>query len=220
MWGARAGSGIVMRPVGAFEDGAVDSDLAEAVAALKGIFERRRISAQFGASDDALLQRLRERLALPRRYLAFLREADPVSVETRTPCERVELVPASALDAEQVGYGRADGGTAAREGWKPTAIVIAHSTLLGDPYFLDTARPDAEGDCPVMTAMSGTDHKPVLCASSFACFLKILAAAMEVAADFADEIADPDDEQIFREALAPRIKVIDPAALRAGHWTS
>ena len=90
--------------------------------------------------------------------------------------------------------------------------------MLGDPYFLDTPRSDAEGDCPVMTAMLGAHLEPQLCASNFACFLRILAAAMEVAEGFADD-GDPDDEHIFREALAPKIRLIDPAALRAGHWT-
>ena len=28
-----------------------------------------------------------------------------------------------------------------------------------------------------------------------------------------------EDEDSFREALGPKIKVIDSAALRAGHWT-
>jgi hypothetical protein len=28
-----------------------------------------------------------------------------------------------------------------------------------------------------------------------------------------------DDEQVFREALGPRIRQYDPAAAKAGHWT-
>jgi hypothetical protein len=28
-----------------------------------------------------------------------------------------------------------------------------------------------------------------------------------------------DDEQVFREALGPRIREYDPAAAKAGHWT-
>jgi hypothetical protein len=59
-----------------------------------------------------------------------------------------------------------------------------------------------------------------MAASNFACFVRILAAAMEVAADFGDDAMDPDDENIFREAIGPKIRIIDPAALRAGHWTS
>ena len=30
---------------------------------------------------------------------------------------------------------------------------------------------------------------------------------------------NPEDEDSFREALGPKVKVIDAAALRAGHWT-
>ena len=68
--------------------------------------------------------------------------------------------------------------------------------------------------------MIGTDTiKPELCASSFQQFLRILATSMEVATGFGDAVLDDDDEAIFREALAPKIKTIDSAALRAGHWT-
>jgi hypothetical protein len=98
--------------------------------------------------------------------------------------------------------------------------VIAHSSLLGDPYFLDTGDPDAEGDCPVYTSMSGTDTwQSRLCASSFALFLRILAIGMDVARGFDTAAYDADDEQVFREALGPRIREFDPAALKAGHWT-
>ena len=88
-----------------------------------------------------------------------------------------------------------------------------------DPYFLDVASPDAEGDCPVLTAMSGTDNwKSKFCASTFATFLQILAIGMEVAKNFPDG-GDVEDEQVFREALGPRIRQCDPAAAKAGHWT-
>jgi hypothetical protein len=40
-----------------------------------------------------------------------------------------------------------------------------------------------------------------------------------VAKDFGNGVMDDDDEAIFREALAPKIKTVDSAALRAGHWT-
>ena len=94
------------------------------------------------------------------------------------------------------------------------------SSLLGDPYFLDVSKPDPEGDCPVYTAMSGQERwAPTLAASSFAQFLRILSTAMEVAAGFGDAIMDDEDEDAFREALGPKVKIIDAAALRAGHWT-
>jgi hypothetical protein len=110
--------------------------------------------------------------------------------------------------------------SAAANGWRAGWVIIAHSSLLGDPYFLDVSSPDAEGDCPVYTAMTGTDTwKARLCASSFAMFLRILAVGMDVAKGFPEEDIDMDDEQVFREALGPKIREYDPAALKAGHWT-
>jgi hypothetical protein len=104
--------------------------------------------------------------------------------------------------------------------WRPSWVVIGESSLLGDPYFLDVVKLDPEGDCPVYTAMSGQDRwAPTLAASSFAQFLRILSTAMEIAAGFGDAIMDDEDEDSFREALGPKVKVIDSAALRAGHWT-
>ena len=197
----------------------MDSDLADSVRALKAIVEQRFIPANFGKNEDGVIKALKQRLGLTHRYASFLAEADPLDVETVTPPERVRFIPAADLEQEQIGYSRGDAETPARSSWRSEWVVIAHSAMLGDPYFLDTSKSDAEGDSPVMTAMSGTDHiQPVLCASNLATFVGILAAAMEVAEDFR-ESHDPDDEHIFREALAPQIRVIDPAALRAGHWT-
>ncbi len=197
----------------------MDSDLANSVQALKTIFEKRLIPANFGTNDEVVVEALRKELDVPDRYLAFLREADPIDVETVTPTERVRFIPAAELLQEQIGYGRGDADHPPMAGWREGWIVVAQG-MLGDPYFLDTTRPDAEGDCPVMTAMSGTDLRPVLCASNFASFVEILAAAMGVAEDFADEGLVPDDEYIFREALGPKVRWIDQAALREGHWTS
>ena len=55
--------------------------------------------------------------------------------------------------------------------------------------------------------------------SSFAMFLRILAVGMDVAKGFPEDDIDMDDEQVFREALGPKIREYDPAALKAGHWT-
>jgi hypothetical protein len=202
----------------------VDSDLAESISALKEAFTRRSLPADFGKADKQLVEQLRAKLRIPRRYREFLLAADPIDVETRTPSERIRLIHAAQLEQEQVGHAltpeRELIGRGAASGWRPSWIIIAHSSLLGDPYFLDTASPDAEGDCPVYTAMSGTDvWKPRLCASSFALFLRILALGMEVAQGFAEDDIDMDDEQVFREALGPKIRSYDPAALKAGHWT-
>jgi hypothetical protein len=200
------------------EGSSVDSDLAESVAALKDIFSRRGIPARFGKADPAVVEELRKTLRVPSRYRAFLQEADPIDVETVTPVERVRLISSTKLAPEQLGNGT--DGAAPMAGWRKSWIVVARSALLGDPYFLDISKLDAEGDCPVYTCMLGTDSlKPELCASSFQQFLRILATSMEVASGFGESGLDDDDEAIFREALAPKIKTIDSAALRAGHWT-
>ena len=202
----------------------MDSDLAESISALKSSLLACSLDATFGKADGELVRRLHQKLRIPRRYREFLLECDPVAVEAVTPAERIRLVPASKLDEEQVGFGASSDGalisgqTAA--GWRPAWVIIGHSALLGDPYFLDTSRPDPEGDCPVYTAMSGTDTwQPKLCATSFALFLRILAIGLDVAAGFDLDDYDVDNEQVFREALGPKIREYDPAALKAGHWT-
>lgn len=202
----------------------MDSDLAESISALKESFKQRHLAVTFGAAPAALLEELKKRLKLPRRYREFLLECDPVDVETVTPTERVRLVPSSELLEEQRGFALSEEGeplvTPASNGWRPSWVIIAHSSLLGDPYFLDVSEADAEGDCPVYTAMSGTDTwKPRLCASSFAMFLRILAITVEVASDFDEDDFDMDNESVFRESVGPRIREYDPAALKAGHWT-
>jgi hypothetical protein len=202
----------------------LDSDLAESISALQSAFAQRHVRAKFGKAEAAAVEQLKAQLKLPRRFRDFLLAANPEDVETRTPAERVKLIPAQRLAEEQNGFALAEGGTlrsgAAANGWRAGWIIIGHSSLLGDPYFLDVSSPDAEGDCPVYTAMSGTDTwKPRLCASSFAMFLRILAVGMDVAKGFPEEDIDMDDEQVFREALGPKIREHDPAALKAGHWT-
>lgn len=198
----------------------MDSDLAEAIAALKAVFEKRYIPANFGKNEASTVEALKQRLPLPDRYASFLVHADPLDVETATPPERIRFVPAADLEQELRSFAEGDEDNPPMAGWRDGWVVIAHSAMLGDPYFLDTTRGDAEGDCPVYTAMSGTDRvEPVLCATSFATFIQILAVAMEVAEGFGSS-GDPDDEYIFKEALAPKLRVIDPTALREGHWTS
>jgi hypothetical protein len=197
----------------------VDSDLAESVTALKEIFTRRGIQATFGKADPAVVEEVKKTLRVPSRYRTFLQEADPADVETVTPVERVRLFPAARLAAEQTVEG-APAGQQLPAAWRKSWIIIGRSALLGDPYFLDISKLDAEGDCPVYSCMVGTDSiKPELCASSFQQFLRILATSMEVATGFGNGVLDDDDEAIFREALGPKIKTIDSAALRAGHWT-
>jgi hypothetical protein len=201
----------------------LDSDLAESVTALKEAFERRQIPANFGKAPEKLLADLKAKLHLPRRYRAFLASADPTECETQTPSERVRLVPASELLQEQEDFAF-EGGVRIQSPrpshWRPSWVIIGHSSLLGDPYFLDVQEVDAEGDCPVYTAMSGTDTwEAKLCASSFAMFLRVLAVTMRVAEGFKESQIDYDDEFVFREAVGEKIREYDPAALKAGHWT-
>ena len=202
----------------------MDSDLADSISSLKSSFGSRGRALRLGKADPTLVRHLHQKLRIPRRYRDFLTECDPLSVEMITPAERIQLINSSELEQAQVGFCLgADGALIAApssSGWRPSWVIIATSSLLGDPYFLDTAKPDAEGDCPVYTAMSGTEvWQPRLCASTFALFLKIMAIGMEVAGGFDLNDYDVDNEQVFREALGPKIREHDPAALKAGHWT-
>lgn len=202
----------------------MDSDLAESINALKSAFEFRGIQPSLGKAEPVLVKALHQKLRIPRRYREFLMECDPVGVHAVTPAERIRLIPSSELEHEQVGFALTEAGTPisapGATGWRASWVIIGHSSLLGDPYFLDTSDPDAEGDCPVYTAMSGTETwQPRLCASSFALFLRILAIGMEVARGFDVDDYDVDNEQVFREAIGPKIRAVDPAALKAGHWT-
>ena len=198
----------------------MDSDLADAVEALKAIFAKRKLPCTFGKAQPVLVEELKKQLRLVSRYRSFLLGANPEKLETVTPVERIRLIPAEELvKAQDLVKIPGDNGTAPTD-WKPSWVVIGESSLLGDPYFLDVSKPDPEGDCPVYTAMSGQDRwAPTLAASSFAQFLRILSTAMEIAAGFGDAIMDDEDEDAFREALGPKVKIIDAQALRAGHWT-
>ncbi len=198
----------------------MDSDLADAVEGLKDIFRRRKVDAVFSKAPPELVDELKKQLRVPPRFRKFLLGANPTKVETITPVERVRLVPAEELVRVQTIVTKPGDGQKAPADWKASWVVVGESSLLGDPYFLDVGKLDAEGDCPVYTAMSGQDRwAPTLAASSFAQFLRILSTAMEIAAGFGDAIMDDEDEDSFREALGPKVKVIDTAALRAGHWT-
>lgn len=198
----------------------VDSDLADAVESLKAIFAKRKLPCSFGKAPPALVEDLKKQLRVPPRFRNFLLAANPEKVETATPVERVRLMPAEELVRAQALVKAPGENGAPPADWKAAWVVVGESSLLGDPYFLDTSKPDPEGDCPVYTAMSGQDRwVPTLAASSFAQFLRILATAMEIAAGFGDAIMDDEDEDAFREALGPKLKIIDAAAMRAGHWT-
>jgi hypothetical protein len=198
----------------------VDSDLADAVEGLKAVFARRKIDVTFGKAAPDVVDGLKKQLRIPSRFRSFLLGANPTRVETVTPVERIRLIPAEELAKAQSTVKEPSEGAPAPLDWKTSWVLIGESSLLGDPYFIDVAKLDPEGDCPVYTAMSGQERwAPTLAASSFAQFLRILATAMEIAQGFGDAIMDDEDEDSFREALGPKVKIIDPAAMRAGHWT-
>lgn len=203
----------------------MDSDLREAVELLRAIFERRKLKSQWGAAPVELINELKKEYRVPARFRAFLQAANPVEVETVTPVERVRLFSAEKLREGQVGYAVGEDGATLVTGkdgdWKKSWVVIGTSSLFGDPYFLDVAKLDAEGDCPVYVGQKtekGT-WKTTLAASSFASFVHILALSMDLASGFGEAAFDEGDDEAFREALEPKIKSIDPAAARNRHWS-
>jgi hypothetical protein len=203
----------------------MDSDLREAVGALRAVFERRKLEAKWGEASAELVAELKKDLRIPARIRSFYTAANPVDVESVTPVEKVRLLSAEKLKEGQVGYAVAEDGTTlvtGKEGdWKKSWVVVATSTLFGDPYFLDVSKLDAEGDCPVYAGQKterGT-WKTTLAASSFASFVNILAIGMELASGFGEAVFDEQDDDAFREALEPKIKAFDPAAARAKHWS-
>ncbi len=203
----------------------MDSDLRDAVGALRAVFERRKIESKWGTAPAELLTELKTKYRVPQRYRSFLAEANPVEVETVTPVEKVRLIAAEKLGEGQVGYAVGEDGASlvtGKEGdWKKSWVVVAVSTLFGDPYFLDVSKLDAEGDCPVYAGQKterGT-WKTTLAASSFASFVNILALGMDLASGFGEAVFDQHDDDNFRESLEPKIKAFDPAAARAKHWS-
>lgn len=201
----------------------MDSDLVEALEKLKAVLDKRTIPYVFGSNSKEAVDSVKQRLRLPPRYRSWLMEANPIELQTDTPIESVQFIGFQDLLKEQVGFSLDDELMPLAPGklgtWRRSWVVIAYGQL-GDPYFLDTSQSDAEGDCPVYTAMTGTDRwDPRLAASSFVQFLQILATSMELADGFGEAELGIDDEEVFREALGPKIRAVDPAAFRAGHWT-
>ena len=201
----------------------MDSDLVDAIGKLKAVLDRRTISYVLGSGSKDTVDRVQQCLKLPPRYRSFLLESNPVELQTVTPIESVQFVSLQDLLKEQVGFSLNEDlsprGPRLLGSWRRSWVVVAYG-VLGDPYFLDVSQGDAEGDCPVYTAMTGTDRwDPRLAASSFVLFLQILTVAMELADGFGEADLGVDDEDMFREALGPRIRSLDSAALRAGHWT-
>ncbi len=104
-------------------------------------------------------------------------------------------------------------------GWRAGWIIIGHSSLLGDPYFLDVSSRTRGG----LPRVHGDERHRHL--ESAAVRLQFRDVSAHLGRRYGrgqglprDDI-DMDDEQVFREALGPKIREYDPAALKAGHWT-
>ena len=168
----------------------------------------------------AIVDEMTRRYGLPAVYQQFLRGLGSQRLTvTPGPFQRVVLYPAPELEQAQVGYRGprlGDESFIAPHGWRRNWVVIAADA--GDPYFLDVAKADARGECPVYTAMHGTGTwEPLLAASSLAQFLRILTAWVRIVVPQYDpqDPEEPLDEAQARR-LATEIERIDPAA--AEHW--
>ena len=111
----------------------MDSDLAEAISALKDALGSLGVSARFESGDRRLIDELAAKFDLPRRYVEFLLDSDPVDVESQTPSERVRLLPASELVEEQTGFALTDDGERIENplanGWRPSWIISTGAIL-------------------------------------------------------------------------------------------
>ncbi len=75
----------------------MDSDLVEAVDKLKAILDKRTISFSLGAASRDVVDRVTQRLKLPPRYRSFLLESNTTELQTVTPVESVQFIPAEEL---------------------------------------------------------------------------------------------------------------------------
>jgi hypothetical protein len=134
----------------------VDSDLAEAVEALKAIFAKRKLPCSFSKAPQALVDELRKQLRVVSRYRSFLLAANPEKVETVTPVERIRLIPAEELaKAQDLVKTPGESGSAPAD-WKASWVVIGESSLLGDPYHHGRR---GRGRVPRGARPEGEDHR-------------------------------------------------------------
>lgn len=135
------------------------------------------------------------------------------------PFRELVVYAAPELDAAQIGFRGSrlgDDSFVAPHGWHRGWVVIAADA--GDPYFIDIAKADQGGGCPVFTAMQGTGTwEPILAASSLEQFLRILRVWLRIVVAHHDP-ANPDEplDEPHTRRLAAEIAQIDPAA--AAHW--
>ena len=199
----------------------MDSDLADAVETLKAIFAKRKLPCSFSKAPPATIDDLRKQLRVPSRYRSFLLAANPEKVETVTPVERIRLIPAEEIVKAQALVQTPGASGAAPLDWKASWVVDRRELAARRSVLPGCGQARPRGRLPRLHGdeRTGPLERRSLAASSFAQFLRILSTAMEIAAGFGDAIMDDEDEDSFREALGPKVKMIDAAALRAGHWT-
>ena len=168
----------------------------------------------------AIVDEMARRYGLPPVHKQLLRALGQHALGiTPGPFQQLVLHPAPELDRAQVGFRGprlGDESFIAPHGWRRSWVVIAADA--GDPYFLDVAKANAAGECPVYTAMHGTGTwEPILAASSLEQFLRILTAWARIVVPQYDphNPEEPLDEAQARR-LAAEIERIDAAA--AEHW--
>ena len=111
----------------------------------------------------------------PRHIGDFLQALGKQSISLLPgPFQELVVYAAPEIEQAQVGFRGmrpGDDSFVAPHGWRRTWIVIAYDN--GDPYFIDTAKPLPDGECPIWMAMHGTGTwEPRLVASSLAQFLQ------------------------------------------------
>lgn len=168
----------------------------------------------------ALLDELARRYGLPPAYRELLTALGGRGFALIPgPFRELVVYAAPELDAAQVGFRGSrlgDDSFVAPHGWHRGWVVIAADA--GDPYFIDIAKADQVGGCPVYTAMHGTGTwEPILAASSLEQFLRILRVWLRIVVAHHDP-ANPDEplDEPHTRRLAAEIAQIDPAA--ADHW--
>lgn len=163
----------------------------------------------------AAMSAVTKRYSLPGAYQEFLLALGQAGfVLAPGPFQELVVYGAPQLEDAQVGFRgprRGDESFVAPHGWRRSWIAIA--TDSGDPYFLDTARVGARGECPIYTAMHGTGAwEPLLAASSLEQFLRILDVWLRIVVAHHDPL-NPDEplDETQARRLAIDIERIDPA---------
>lgn len=173
-------------------------------------------AAPFEPAPPVVIATAARRYGLPETYQEFLHAVGQAGfVLAPGPFRELVVYGAPELEDAQVSFRgprRGDESFVAPHGWRRSWVVIAADS--GDPYFLDTSRPGARGECPVFTAMHGTGTwEPLLAASSLEQFLRILDVWLRIVVTHHDP-QNPDEplDEMQARRLAIEIERIDPSA--------